>query len=257
MKKAKSKSKILFAVALLLILISTMVMPAFASQVGTGTISSYNSLTEAMPQSVQPAQLNNGESKYTLLIEADKILASEQAIQNPFQTTNTSIYIPYEGREKQIRLKIDAYDIEICEMDSTTIYTDTVNAGKVWAIPIKYAEIHQWVYEEACTIINNEQYTKGINQNTVSYNNGYSSGRSAGYTIGRAEGYTAGYNTGSNDTSNALNAGTSLITTTIETPINMFMNILNFEILGINVFGFISACITLMLVVTIIKKVSK
>lgn len=77
-----------------------------------------------------------------------------------------------------------------------------------------------------------------------SYANGYASGREAGYN----EGYSRGYANGS-QTVSGENQFTALMNAIVFVPINALWNVLNFEILGVNVFMFVTAVITVLVVV--------
>lgn len=75
------------------------------------------------------------------------------------------------------------------------------------------------------------------------YANGYSAGKQAGYN----EGYSRGYANGS-QTVGGENQFTSLMNAIVFVPINALWNILNFEILGVNVFMFVTAVITVLVI---------
>lgn len=65
-------------------------------------------------------------------------------------------------------------------------------------------------------------------------------------------GYTEGYNAGLNDTNEYTFK--SLFTSLFQSGYNVFYDILNFEILGINVLGFVTGLITLLVAAFVIKK---
>ena len=75
------------------------------------------------------------------------------------------------------------------------------------------------------------------------YSNGYTAGREAGYN----EGYSRGYANGS-QTVSGENQFTSLMNAIVFVPINALWNVLNFEVLGINVFTFVTAVITILVI---------
>ena len=76
------------------------------------------------------------------------------------------------------------------------------------------------------------------------YANGYSVGKQAGYN----EGYSRGYANGS-QTVVGENQFTALMNAIVFVPINVLWNILNFEVLGVNVFMFVTAVITVLVIV--------
>ena len=96
-------------------------------------------------------------------------------------------------------------------------------------------------YYKACTDLN---YYDDINN---AYNDGYDNGYGTGYQTGYNEGLAhADYD------STALTVFTGIVSIAL-TPINMFLKIFNFEILGINLTGLISGILTLAVVVIIIR----
>lgn len=91
-------------------------------------------------------------------------------------------------------------------------------------------------------------YTDGYNQGVVDGNDsGYKDGYSAGETVGYNNGYTAGVENGGKYTF------ASLFGSVIDVPVNAFTSLLNFELLGVNMLGFITGLLTLALIIFIIK----
>ena len=91
-------------------------------------------------------------------------------------------------------------------------------------------------------------YTDGYNVGIVDGNEtGYQEGYSAGNTIGYQNGYSAGL--ASSDNNNFM----SLIGAVIDVPVSAFTSLLNFELLGVNLLGFICGLLTLALIVFIVK----
>lgn len=114
----------------------------------------------------------------------------------------------------------------------------------------------------------NDVYTS-FNVSDTAYNQGYNEGYQSGYDIGLETGtnngynngynigYDKGYNTGYDEgvNSDLLNQTTNnLFNTLITTPFTFAKEALNFEILGINIFGLITGLITIGIVSFIIKK---
>ncbi len=91
------------------------------------------------------------------------------------------------------------------------------------------------------------------------YSDGYTSGNSDGNSQGYQDGYSAGqsigYGNGYNDgiEQSGQYSFNSLIGAVIDAPVSAFTSLLNFEILGINILGFISGLLTLALIIFIIK----
>lgn len=95
---------------------------------------------------------------------------------------------------------------------------------------------------------NNDSYLEGVN---VGYSNGFINGQKEGETIGYNKGYNIGYNVGLNDSNQYTFL--NLISATIDAPISYFQSLFNFELLGVNLQGFITGLFTLCVIVTIIK----
>ena len=73
---------------------------------------------------------------------------------------------------------------------------------------------------------------------------------------GSANEYEPAYQAGYNDAVQTLNAGRRLIITIFETPVNILQRMLNFEILGVNILGFVTGLFSLALIALIVKKVT-
>lgn len=78
----------------------------------------------------------------------------------------------------------------------------------------------------------------------ASYNNGY--------TTGYQTGYTTGYTEGSSQDETAVAIFSGIIEIAL-VPINFFLAMLNFEVFGINIGAFVSALLTVAIVVIIIR----
>ena len=101
-----------------------------------------------------------------------------------------------------------------------------------------------------------------ISNNTY-YETGYTDGYNAGLSDGEDTGYQDGYNAGETiGYQNGYNAGVEhggnysfmgLIGAVIDAPVSAFTSLLNFELLGVNILGFISGLLTLALIIFIIK----
>lgn len=97
------------------------------------------------------------------------------------------------------------------------------------------------------------------------YKEGYSAGESAGYSAGETAGYSSGYKAGETiGYNNGYSAGVelggeytffSLISAVIDAPIQAFMGLFNFELLGINLAGFFTGLLTLAFIITIVRLV--
>lgn len=113
-------------------------------------------------------------------------------------------------------------------------------------------------YYFSTALSDNEYYQSGYNEgNSYGYSQGYSAGESDGYSSGYSAGETIGYNNGY---SQGVEAGGnysffSLISAVIDAPIQAFMGLFNFELLGINLAGFFTGLLTLAFIITIVRLV--
>lgn len=103
-----------------------------------------------------------------------------------------------------------------------------------------------------------ENYLYWLN-NDIDYNNGYQ----YGYTVGNYDGYNEGFDIGYNV---GFNQGSSMDSTTFTifngilnvamVPVNFFLAIFNFEILGINIKSLVSALLTLSIIIIVIRLIT-
>lgn len=92
------------------------------------------------------------------------------------------------------------------------------------------------------------------------YNSGYAKGRlegsnnsyNAGYTAGQSVGYNQGYAQGLLDNGGEWSFR-SLLTAVIDTPVQVFTDLFNFEILGVNLTGFFLGLFSIALCLGVIK----
>lgn len=111
-------------------------------------------------------------------------------------------------------------------------------------------------YFNTSALNDNEYYDQGFQQGQQSgYNSGYSEGESVGYNNGYNVGQNVGYNNGYSAGMEDSNQYTflSLLSATIDAPIKYFQSLFNFELLGVNLQGFLTGLFTLCVIVTIFK----
>lgn len=93
------------------------------------------------------------------------------------------------------------------------------------------------------------------------YMNGYDAGNLAGQSTGYNNGYSVGDRVGYNRGYDAgINAGTqysfsSLLTAVIDAPVHVFIDLLNFEIMGYNLLNLVVGLLTFAIIVLILKLV--
>lgn len=108
--------------------------------------------------------------------------------------------------------------------------------------------------------VSQSQYNIGYNDGYSSgYSSGYDSGTGAGYNTGYAEGNKQGYSTGYNDGYEIGFGQTNYLRTTVfaiaDTPIRVFKQIFDFNILGINIAGIVLSIMSLFVIIWLVKKV--
>lgn len=122
----------------------------------------------------------------------------------------------------------------------------------------------------------NTSYSYGVNMlklrdyyftpdfsNTDMFNQGYQTGYESGLNSGKQEGYTNGYNSGYQDGettgyNNGINTAntysfSNLLTAVVEAPVNVFIKLLDFNIMGYNLLNIVLGLLTLAIVVLVIK----
>ena len=105
-------------------------------------------------------------------------------------------------------------------------------------------------YNGFALYMSNDNYSAGYRdgQNSVSddiYNDGYNTGHRIGYD--------SGYNKGSRDGNSWL----GLFTAVIDAPVNVFSNLLNFDVLGFNMKNLFLSLLTVALAVAILRLFAK
>lgn len=108
-------------------------------------------------------------------------------------------------------------------------------------------------YENGYNVGQQEGYDNGlINGQTQGYNTGYNDGFSAGESTGYQTGYTAGLSDGQQYDDTALTIFTGIIEVGL-LPVNIFLQMFNYEIFGINISGVVSALLTISIVIIIVR----
>lgn len=153
----------------------------------------------------------------------------------------TVIYRVSDGTTREVRMLDFDSGLLSGELVSGITYSST-NTPILYYDAFVYANYTSFDY--CINLVNNSAYNDGFN---------------TGYNQGLNTGYDQGYQYGVSDTLQSMDYDSTALTiftgiTSIAlTPINMFLQIFNFEILGINLTGFISGILTLAVVVIIIR----
>lgn len=151
--------------------------------------------------------------------------------------------------------------IEISSSLSDFIYNFSISKS---AYTSGYSNGYDFGYSQGQYYGYNDGYAKGLSTGSnSSYSNGYNDGVNVGYEQGKDYGYNNGYSEGYN---NGFNEGVSIDQTAFTifngilnismVPVNFFLSIFNFEILGINLKSLVSALLTLSLIIVIIRLIT-
>lgn len=113
---------------------------------------------------------------------------------------------------------------------------------------------------------NNPAYMAGLSKgSSVGYKEGFVKGKEEGLELGRDDGYNEGlddgeiigFNKGYEKGLKNANEHTfrGLMFAVVDAPVQVFSSMLNFEVLGINLLGFLTSLLTIMIVVAVVKVV--
>lgn len=183
----------------------------------------------------------NGTSINTYHSEYD---FSTPSIQNPY---NHLILNPtFSGSDSSCTL--------IGTINSTTFFTlefeNTIIDEDYWFTTNEYDWFLSYYINDAQSLIKNG------NVYGTAYNDGYRDGKRDGYDEGKAdghqEGWLEGFNYAANQDETALTIFEGIITIAL-VPINFFLAIFNFEIFGINLSGFVSALLTVSIIIIVVR----
>lgn len=83
------------------------------------------------------------------------------------------------------------------------------------------------------------------------YNNGYDNGYKVGYDKGNTIGYNSGYNKGVESANNYSFLG--LIGAVVDAPVQALSGLLNFDLLGFNMFNFFTAILTASIIIFLVR----
>ena len=107
------------------------------------------------------------------------------------------------------------------------------------------------VIKDALKVLGKENFALIVHGSSFPARDGEDTGYQDGYNAGETIGYQNGYNAGVEHGGNYSFMG--LIGAVIDAPVSAFTSLLNFELLGVNILGFISGLLTLALIIFIIK----
>lgn len=104
-----------------------------------------------------------------------------------------------------------------------------------------------------------EVYTRNLFGVDTYITQGYNDGYWVGFNDGKTQGYQSGYNQGLLDGTEYDDTALTIFTGIIQVgllPVNVFLQILNFEVFGINIAGFVSALLTISIVIIVIRVIT-
>lgn len=131
-----------------------------------------------------------------------------------------------------------------------------LSSSSIYYYDFYLSPYRRYYFNDGLNLTDNEYYNQGYQQGQQNgYNTGYNAGESAGYKDGYSVGQTTGYNNGYSDGMEDSNQYTflNLLSATIDAPVKYFQSLFNFELLGVNLQGFLTGLFTLCVIVTIVK----
>ncbi len=162
------------------------------------------------------------------------------------------------------------YLLAVAKTDLSMSCTLVGSGGKEYAFKISYYPNDVNLgsnYEDVKNVIGNENI-KGLiitgdgvdsfsdistgNNDTISFDSGYSSGYQEGYNKGSEDGNKSGYDKGlaDGDSSPLL----TLFNAVLNAPINIFRQVFNFDLFGVNIYGLCTSLLTFALIIWLIKR---
>lgn len=128
---------------------------------------------------------------------------------------------------------------------------------------LEFMFVNNNIYNSASRYQSRTYYFTQVDKDSAMYLEGYNAGQSAGYSAGNSAGYkqgysvgdTQGYNRGYTAGANSANnyTFTKLIGAVVDVPVQTFISLFNFELLGINLAGFFTGLLTVAFIITVVK----
>lgn len=283
MKKKLSKKKLFSFLAVLIVLGTVLCVSVFADegqQLGNVKTSQTSDLDNILSDGWSPSQDVKQwlfDNPYTIVIDIQALYtALQRDVTSSYLVLNVKQYydgsldqaVPSSVRSFQVHFEAD-YNNNPYEYVSVTIDNDVVSLPwaelttsfqKYLLVPCFDFSNSSFFYSSSFSsasgiegpnpvfmIFNNAQWQGALNGSQ------YDEAEIAriNYNIGFQEGYLEGQ-----EYSNSIGeGGAQLITAVVEAPVNVFTRMLNFEIFGVNVLGFVVAILSFALVIAILKKV--
>lgn len=139
---------------------------------------------------------------------------------------------------------IDYYDSE------NRVFGFGFRNSYVFALNVDFVQDRTYYFTSNFT--EDEIYNFGLSDGeNIGYEKGYNQGQTDGFNYGKSIGDTIGYNRGVSEQNNY--SFFSLFSAIFDAPVKVIYNLLDFEILGVNLFSFFSALVTVFIVIALIK----
>lgn len=160
-------------------------------------------------------------------------------------TTNSFKDYIFSGNNRVIFYFTDNTYISLyANTDSPSMFDLTSNQKKL-----------RYIYFTSVTVTNKITCLRSKVSNAGSYNAGYLNGYDSGYKIGYDKGNTIGYNSGYNKGVESANnySFLGLIGAIVDAPVSALSGLLNFDLLGFNMFNFFTSILTCALIIFIVR----
>lgn len=141
-------------------------------------------------------------------------------------------------------------------------YLFTDNNGRRLAFVFPWANYGNANYSDSTVYFknldDNQLFQNGFNQGyQQGYVTGNSDGYNNGYSVGKTDGTDIGYSSGYNDGLLAANdySFLQLFTSVVQAPVDIFKSMFDFEILGFNLSHFLTALLSVGLIIAIVARI--
>lgn len=172
----------------------------------------------------------------------------------------------YHGNSSLVKTHINFYDSNGNDIGFTFGITPGTAPGQnqlinssyvsyVWSVtfPSDYSySLTSRIYYLSTSLSDNEIYQSGVSYgNSVGYSRGLDDGYNDGYSKGEKVGKKLGFNEGVASANQY--SFSSLLTAVVDAPIHVFIDLLNFEIMGYNLLNLVVGLLTFAVIVLVLK----
>lgn len=209
------------------------------------------------------SQLNYDNSDdynvYFTKVECDLIFTVDEEVINTYSAS-------YEFDEPYLQTPYNhlIFTPQFSGSDASCVLTGSINSDTLFELEFNNLfidedflfSIDEFDWFLSHYISDAQSLIKNGNVYGTAYNDGFRDGKQQGYEQGKSEGYQIGYSEGWTDADNVDESTLAIfegIITVALVPINFFLAIFNFEIFGINLSGFVSALLTVSVIIIVIR----